>query len=238
MIEIFLVAALSFIASAIGTISGFGTSTIMMPIMMMFYPPLEALLIVSIIHWFNGVLRSLMFRSGYRFDIIVSFGLAGIVASVLGARLAINLDQGLWTKVIAGFLVLYSIYLIINPQFELKFSYSKGTGAGLVSGLLAGLFGMGGAIRGAFLSAFNLPKEIYLANSALILVFIDSARLSTYLLSGSSLTSLPLYSLAAFLLASYLGVKLGKQLVGNIPQYKFRLVIAIMLIVIGLTLFQ
>ena len=33
---------------------------------------------------------------------------------------------------------------------------------------LAGLIGLGGAIRSTFLVAFNLPKEVYIGTSALI----------------------------------------------------------------------
>ena len=56
-----------------------------------------------------------------------------------------------------------------------------------LTGFMAGIFGMGGAIRSLFLSAFNLPKEVYIVTGAAIAIFIDISRLGTYLLRGTSL---------------------------------------------------
>ena len=104
---------------------------------------------------------------------------------------------------------------------------------------------MGGTIRAAFLSAFNLPKEVYLANSALMLLFIDTSRLLTYFSEGASLdkfdilkvfASNPISGLAICVATSYLGAKVGEAIVNKVPQKIFRIIIAGFLIVIGVKL--
>lgn len=238
------IAVLILIASTLGTITGFGTSTIMMPILMVYYPTPEVLLFVSIIHWFNALIRVFLFREGLDWKLIFFYGFAGIIAAYFGARTFLLIDPSLVSKTIAVFLLLYSVFLWFNPRFEIKYSNLKASVFGSVSGFIAGLFGMGGAIRGAFLSSFNLPKAVYLANAAFILLLIDSSRLTTYLsqkMNFDSILKLDNWTayliMLGFLFASLIGVNLGKLIVNKVPQEKFRHAIAVFLAVIAVKLF-
>ena len=235
-----LIITLIVFASALGTITGFGTSTIMMPVLMMFFPTAEVLLFVSMIHWFNAIWRLIAFRKGFHLKLVLSYGLFGIVAAHFGAKAFFTIDEELVKKLIACFLLFYSFFLYFKPSFQLKFNIFNSAIAGSISGFIAGLIGMGGAIRGAFLSAFNFEKAVYLANAALILVLIDSSRLLTYLNQGLSFNNiLGMSNMKIFLaiLASFIGVQLGKYAVNKIPQKFFRFIIAIFLFVVALKLF-
>ena len=229
--------ALCFLASAAGTVTGFGTSTIIMPFIMIFFPVQEALFFVSILHWVTGFTRLLIFRGGFNLKLILSFGLAGMLTSYYGALAAFHIDTMLLTKIVACFLLAYSLFLIFSPQFKIKFTLLSSLSSGLVSGFLAGLFGIGGAIRAAFLSAFDFPKAVYLANSALILVLIDSTRVITYFQQGARIDSIASPQLLLlYILVSILGVKFGEWLVGRIPQQQFRYWVAGLLCILGLKL--
>lgn len=231
---------LIFTASLLGTITGFGTSTMMMPVLLFFYPTEEVLLFVSLVHWINAAWRLMVFRTGFDLKLVLSFGLVGIVAAYFGAKSFFVVDEVLIEKTIAVFLFAYAVFLWFNPQFKIKFSYWTGSLAGMLSGFVAGIFGMGGAIRGAFLSAFNLEKQVYLANSALLLMLIDTARITTYLnqgLSFENILGLAWWQFALSLFMAMAGVQAGKLVVGKIPQEKFRLGIAIFLLLIAIKLY-
>ncbi len=237
MQEFIQLSLLCYIASALGTISGFGTSTIMMPLVMLYYPLQDSLFFVSILHWVNGITRLFLFREGFDLKLILSFGLAGMLASFYGAHLAFQIDEAKLMDYVAYFLIAYSVFLVFSPKFKIRFKLNVGLGFGLISGFLAGLFAMGGAIRAAFLAAFDLPKAVYLANSALILVLIDSTRLFTYISEGASYSKICTTSiLFLYILFSIFGVKTGELLVHRIPQTQFRYGIALMLCLLGLKL--
>jgi uncharacterized membrane protein YfcA len=89
-------------------------------------------------------------------------------------------------------------------------------------GFLAGIFGIGGAVRSVFLSAFGLPKAVYIATSGAIAPAIDSMRIAAYLAGGSSLEPSILSGLILFILASLIGSIMGKRVVERIPQENFR----------------
>ncbi len=237
--SLFSLITLIIFASAAGTITGFGTSTIMMPIVLIFYPLSEAIVFITIIHWFNAIWRLLHFRRGFNKRLILTFGISGIITAIIGAKIVFIADEQLLTQIVAIFLILYSIFLFKNPHFELSFNKRTGIIGGAISGLVSGLSGMGGAIRCAFLAAYNLPKEIYLANSALLLAVIDTSRLATYFYEVQgigSLLGLGYVGASICVLSSFIGVDLGKRIVDKIPQEKFRIGIALFLFAIAIKL--
>lgn len=65
--EIILIALLTLVASTIGTMTGFGTSTIMIPVLVMFFPPIEVIFLVAIIHWLGDIWKVALFRKGFDF---------------------------------------------------------------------------------------------------------------------------------------------------------------------------
>ena len=108
---------------------------------------------------------------------------------------------------------------------------------GSFSGFLAGLIGLGGAIRSTFLIAFNLPKEIYVATSAMVAFVIDLTRIPTYLFTGV-IQDKSYYILLPFMvLTAYLGVRIGKYLLGRINQAIFKKIVVIALFLVGISLF-
>src|SRR5512136_1799330 len=64
--EIVYIALLTLAASIIGTLAGFGISTIMVPILLSIFSLPQTLLLTGIIHWFNDIWKMLLFREGIR----------------------------------------------------------------------------------------------------------------------------------------------------------------------------
>ena len=129
-----------------------------------------------------------------------------------------------------SFLIIYVIYLFAKSSFKIKQSLLTGACGGALSGFCAGLFGMGGAIRGLFLTSFDLPKAVYIA------LTIDTIRLTTYILNDARLPRLLLVGLIVFIPASFLGARIAKSVVDKIPQKHFRKVVAVFLLIMGIKL--
>jgi uncharacterized membrane protein YfcA len=234
--EIVFLSLLVFIASAIGTTTGFGVSTVMIPVVLLFYPLPQALVFVGIIHWFGNIWKLLLFRQGIRLKLILGFGIPGIAASYLGASLVLEAPANLLSRLLGVFIIIYVIYLFVNPFFRVRESNLSAAFGGAISGFLAGIFGMGGAVRSLFLSAFNLPKSVYIATAGAIALFVDTTRLSTYFSKGIQLEKLILWGMLIFIPASFLGAGAAKLFVGKIPQKHFRTVIAVFLFLIAVKL--
>ena len=63
MIEIVSVALLTILASGVGTLTGFGTSTILVPVLVFVFPLPQTLLLVGVIHWFGNVWKVWLFEA-------------------------------------------------------------------------------------------------------------------------------------------------------------------------------
>ena len=166
----------------------------------------------------------------------MGFGIPGIIASYFGASLAISAPPDALLRILGAFLIAYVILLAIKPAFKLAQNNLAAISGGTFSGFLAGVLGIGGAIRGLFLSAFDLPKAVYIFTSGAIALGIDSTRLITYYLGGAQLESTLLWGMLIFIPASFVGAGIAKRMVDKIPQNKFRIVVASFLFLVGVKL--
>ncbi len=217
---------LTFFASAIGTVSGFGTSTILVPFLSLFYPFSEVLLFAGVIHLVGNVWRVLFFRKGIRMHLVFFFGIFGAMASYLGSRFSFLIPKIMFYVILGSFFVLYALFLLVCTRFKIAPTRTSSAIGGLISGFISGLFGVGGPVRAMFLTAFNLEKSVYLATVGLIGLFIDSVRVGGYLIGGSMLTTQQWILLMACIPCSFLGAGLAKKIVNKIPQSIFKKVVA------------
>ena len=224
---------LTLVASTIGTMTGFGTSTIMVPILSIFLPLPATLLFVGIIHWFSDIWKMVLFKKGFNWKLILLFGIPGIIASFLAAKLPIALPETILERALGLFLVLYVAFLFLKPSWKIKASSSSALLGGTLSGFFSGVFGVGGVIRSTFLTAFNLDKSVFLFTSGVIGLLIDSSRIVQYFLSGVTLGFL-LIALLLCIPVSFLGAYLAKKFLDKVSQERFRLYVAAGLFLVGL----
>ncbi len=221
---------LTLIASLTGTITGFGLSTIMIPGMLLSYPLPMTLLFVGIIHLFGDIWKVILFRKGIQWKIVLWFGIPGILLSYIGASLSLQVPEIFLKRSLGLFMLIYVFYIYKNPEWKLHNTKMSSLLGGSLSGFFAGIFGVGGAIRSAFLSIYNLPKEVFIFTSGMIALFIDITRVSKYFFSGDhTLTKEYTLLLLVLIPISLLGAWFAKKIVHKIPQKFFRPVLSIML---------
>jgi len=234
--EIGYIALLTIISATVGTITGFGTSTLMIPVLVIFLPPVEAIFLVAIIHWFGNIWKVGLFRKGIDFKLICLFGVVGLATSYLGASISLGANENMLLRLLGVFLAGYSIFLLFQSKFKVSAGVGTAISGGALSGFFAGMFGIGGAIRSMFLSAFDLSKAVYIATAGAIGLMVDATRIIAYVTGGAMLAQELWWGLLVFVPASFVGATIAKKIVDKIPQEKFRKVIAVFLFAIGLKL--
>lgn len=211
----------AFIAEVIGTIVGFGSSTILLPLALFFVDFKTALILVAFFHIFGNLGRITFFRHGLDKKLILIFGVPSVILAVLGALLVNYTPQDVLKLILGFFLLIFSITSIAKPDFKFKPSKRNTVIGGGLSGFLAGLIGTGGALRGAFLTSFNLKKNVYIATAAAIALAVDITRIPIYF--GSGFLEQQFYAYLPFLfIIAIAGSYTGKKVVDKIPQSSFR----------------
>lgn len=228
----------AFVAEVIGTMAGFGAATILTPIAALFLDVKTAIALVSCFHLFGNSARLWFFGRSIDWAIWKRFGLTGVACSLLGAGLTTQLSSTVVKRLFGLFLVSYVILSRVAASMRpsgVRLPKTTATliGGGIVSGLIAGFIGTGGAIRSACLLAFDLPKEAYLGTSAAIALLVDATRLPVYV-AGGFIPARMGPVIAGLVLVAFAGSWVGQRLVRRVSAGAFRGFVMVVLFLMGL----
>lgn len=224
---------LAFVAEVIGTISGFGSSILFVPLASMFFDFKAVLAITAVFHVFSNLSKIYLFKIGIQKDIVLQLGIPAVVFVIIGALLTNIIPQKEIELVMNIVLVLLSVFLIFNTEKKLEQSNKNLIVGGVSSGFLAGLVGTGGAIRGLVLAAFSLEKDSFLATSALIDLGVDFSRAIVYISSGYFLKEFLIF-IPFLILISIAGSYIGKLVLNKMPQKYFRNIVLFVIVSISI----
>lgn len=234
--QIYFVLIFVAIASFFGTITGFGTSTLLIPLLIDSWGGQETLLFVGIIHWFGDLIKLLLFHRflDRRIFFIVAF--PAVAAAFCAGFLPAYLSSFSLKRLIAGVIALYGAVIVFGFKIRLPASSSSLVFGGIISGFFSAVTGIGGIMRGALLSAFAISRYTYIATLASIGFVIDSARMSSYLISGVSLNNNQYMVLFCALPVSSIAIYGGRALVRVLPQELFKRLVGIALSILAIRL--
>jgi uncharacterized membrane protein YfcA len=224
---------LALLAEILGTIGGFGSSLFFVPLASFFLDFHSVLGITAIFHVSSNITKIAFFRKGFDKKLLIWIGIPAVVFVIIGAYLSKFIQSNILKILLAIFLILTSLTFLIFKQLEVKPTKKNSLIGGTFSGLVAGLIGTGGAIRGITLAAFNLKMEVFIATSAIIDLGIDLSRSGVYYLNGYIHTH-DLYLIPLLLIASILGTYIGKKILERISEEKFKSMVLILIFITGI----
>lgn len=230
--DIILFTSLALICEVIGTISGFGSSVFFVPVASMFFDFHSVLGITAVFHVFSNLTKIIMFRKGVDWRIVLYLGLPSVVFVSIGAFISKFIESSFLQIFLSIFLIFFSLLFLVMKELNLKPTKLNAILGGSSSGFIAGLVGTGGAIRGITLAAFNLPKDVFIATSALIDFGVDLSRGFVYYSNGFIHEHDYKY-IAILLLVSVVGTYLGKISLKKISEKTFRKIVLYTILCIG-----
>ncbi|GGH15181.1 sulfite exporter TauE/SafE family protein [Pedobacter zeae] len=220
---------LALVAEVIGTLSGFGSSILFIPIASLFFDFKLVLGITAIFHIFSNLSKIYLFKNGINKRIALKMGIPAVIAVIVGALITDFLPQKELEIIMSIGIFLTALYLLFHLNKQLPDTDRSLVVGGLSSGFLAGLLGTGGAIRGLTLAAFGLEKNVFIATSALIDLGVDTSRAIVY--SANGYVQKQFFVMMPILLAvSFLGTWVGKTILKHIPQTLFKTIVLLVII--------
>lgn len=220
---------IGFFSEVIGTMAGFGSSTIYLPLASYFVDFKTALVLVAIFHLFGNLSRITFFRHGLDKGVLLLFGIPSFVLSLLGATLVGALSQTILKLMLGLFLIVLSVTFLLRPKLGFPVNTKSLVLGGAVSGFIVGLIGTGGALRATFLTGLKMDKEKYIATAAVIALGTDATRIPSYISAGF-LSEQYYYFIPILFGAANAGSYVGRKLVTRIDQGKFKKMVLIAII--------
>ncbi len=233
MDNVILFIVLALLAEILGTIGGFGSSVFFVPIASLFLDFQSVLGITAIFHVSSNITKIVFFKHGFDKGLILKVGIPALVFVVIGAYFSKYIDVKKLEIGLAIFLIVTSLAFLLIKNLSLKPTTVNSLLGGTFSGLMAGLIGTGGSIRGITLAAFNLKTEVFIATSAVIDLGVDSSRAVVYYMNGF-VHYHDLYLIPFLIIASIIGTYIGKRILAKVSQQTFKNMVLVLLLITGI----
>jgi uncharacterized membrane protein YfcA len=224
--------ALALVSEIIGTISGFGSSVFFVPLAGMLFDFHTTLALTGVLHIFSTSAQVYLFRKSIDWKLMLKIGVPSVLFVIAGAYLNDKIDLKYAELAMGIFLVLFALVFFINKDLKIPPTNFNAITGGAVAGFLAGLIGTGGAVRGATLAAFDLPKEMFAGTSAGIDFAVDLSRTIIYLWNGY-LAPKYYWFIPVLMVLAYTGAWLGKKALNALPQYIFKKIVLTIILAVG-----
>jgi len=223
---------LALLAEVLGTVGGFGSSMLFVPIASYFLDFHSVLGVTALFHLSSNLSKIVLFRKGFDRKLIVRMGIPAVVFVIAGAFISRYVDSNILQMALAAFLIIMSGVFLVFNQLRVQPNATNSVVGGVLSGFVAGLLGTGGAIRGIVLSAYGLGTEVFIATSAIIDLGIDLSRSVVYTANGFVHTH-DLYLIPILLVVSLIGTYVGKQILKRISEDRFRTIVLVLILLTG-----
>lgn len=226
--------SLALLAEILGTLGGFGSSLFFIPIASFFFEFQTVLGITGVFHVFSNLTKIGLFRKGVDYKVVLWIGIPSVITVLVGAYFSAYVS-GVVLEFIMGLIIiaLGFLFLFYKPK-PIKVKPHIAVAGGSLAGLLSGILGTGGAIRGLVLTRYNLSVAAFIATSAWIDLAVDLSRSVVYLAEGyinwgaSGL-------LIILLIISIVGNFIGKWILSKVEQEVFTKWVLWMVILTGAT---
>jgi len=247
---IFILLILAF-AILVGSTLGFGDSLIFIPVAAIFLDIHIAIVLMGFWSFVLSISNTIKYKQYFDMALIKKFLFPGIIGVIIGALLLVIAPIHVVELSLGIFIIVFIITklrdlqkekdensvdnsLLTESQLNKVPNFILYPGA-FIYGFIGGLIGTPGPINVALLEMRGHERESFIGNFSLIALIIGSFRLIIYV----SYDLFPVELIAFFLIGiiiTYAVTKIGHWLTPKIPIKKFKLMVLLLLMIIGVRL--
>ena len=230
-----LIAILVFLAVLVQTLSGFGFALIVMPLAALVLGVRTAAPLIAMTGLTTYAINVYRYRSAINLRELARLALASALGVPVGIWLLSNASETLVRQILGIVLVTYALYALVRPATRRLESASWAYPAGFVAGCLGGAYNTPGPPAIIYGSLRRWPKNEFRA--VLQTLFFCNAILvvASHALAGN-FTADVLQHFAWALPALLLGILAGARLDKAVDQRRFRTLVTVMILCLGLAL--
>lgn len=217
------------------TAAGFGVALISMPLLTGFVGLEVAAPLVALVALTTRVLMLLRYRAHINLSEVWRLMAAAVVGIPFGLTLFYGLQQHVVEMFLGVVVILYSVFMLLQPDVQRFHNVMWAYGMGFVSGMLAGAYNIGGPPAVIYATARRWPPISFKGNLQGVSLVSGVLIIATRATNQEFTTSVMTFYLAA-LPAVALGTLLGFWLDQYINAKRFRQAVQILLMIVGIEL--
>lgn len=232
LLQALVLALLGLGAGVLGGVIGFGTTIILMPALVYFYGPIQAIPVVALVATVANLSRIFLWWGSINWSVCFVYSITAIPAVILGVNTLVSLNDRLIEITLGLFLILLIPIRrwMRKKNFYLKLWQMSLVGA--VIGYLTGIVATTGAINTPFFLAFGLTKGAFLGTEA-------ASSLSILFAKGITFHQLGFLNNTAIIQGLLIGASVligsifSKRIVLALPEKKFLLLMELVMLISG-----
>ena len=233
--EYLVILAVGLVAGTISGIVGFGSSIMLMPVLVVVFGPLEAVPIMAVAALMANFSRIMVWWREIDWRATAVYSATGVPAAALGARTLLVLPPRLMEALLGAFFLLMipARRALLARNYTLQLWHLAVVGA--VIGYITGIVVSTGPINTPFFLAYGLTKGAFLATEAAGSLAVYASKALVF----RSFGALPLAAVAKGLIIGtslMAGSFLAKRFVLRLEADRFRLLMDGLLLLSGISM--
>ncbi len=229
--ELLILTLAAFITSSISAVLGMGGGIILLGIMAIIIP--EGYMVIAlhgIIQLISNTTRTYIFKQHLKWDIINKYIIGAIIGLFISAFIIISLTNfsGVTSaneikfdilKPLIGIFIIW--YLFFKKKRKEVKNNKSFVGVGLISGIATVFVGASGPLIAPFFLNRNLTKNNLIATKAACQTITHFGKIPLFIFLFNFKYADNLYVIIPLAIAVFIGTKIGKKILGFIPEEIF-----------------
>ena len=223
-----------FLASLIQSISGLGSTIVLMGLLPLFLPYKTANITALVCAIVMLVLTSWSLRKSLQLKLVLLPVALSLVGRILSLQLLDRLSDGVLMKLSGTFLILVAIYLtFLSDKIHLKPTNGNGMLVGFLAGIMGGLTNISGPVFATYYLPASKRNEEYSANLQFSFMVGCIFTLSMHFVKGNITGTLLKYGLIGSI-GTIVGVYGGIKIFQKINRTNLRRIICSVIAIMGI----
>jgi len=230
-----LIAVLVFAAAFIQALAGFGFAALIMPVLTWALGLPTAAPLVAIVALTVYVVNLLRYRQAINVREVLRLAAATALGVPLGIWALVHVDESSITTLLGLSLVGYAVYSLLRPTTQRPCAHGWVYPAGFLAGCLGGAYNTPGPPVIIYGSLRQWPKEEFRAVLQALFLVNGTLVVASHAVAGhftAEMLGLYLWAAPALLL----GIGLASRLDGRVDRERFRVLVTVMILLLGLSL--
>ncbi|MFO7680372.1 MAG: sulfite exporter TauE/SafE family protein [Chloroflexota bacterium] len=217
------------------TVTGFGLALISMPLLALVLPLQVAAPLVALFGGVAEVLLLLRYRAALNVRAVAVLIAASMVGIPVGVYLLGQGDEGVVTAVLGVIVLVYALYALLGFRLPALTSRLWAVAFGFVAGILGGAYNTSGPPVIIYGNCRRWPPAEFKSNLQGFFLVVSAIVIITHFFSGN-ITAVVWYNFFIAVPALLLGLFAGSYLDKYIDPLRFRRIVLLVLVCLGLSL--